>query len=45
MKKIYQAGIEARSLGHSKLANPYPYATESWAWWVGGWNDCDRGLV
>ena len=44
MKSIYAEGKESRSLENGKAANPWPYMTEAWAWWLAGWNDRDMEI-
>lgn len=40
----YTLGAAARTRKKPKAACPYPAHTRDWAWWLGGWNDCDMGL-
>ncbi len=41
----YFEGIKAREEGKSKMSVPYGYMTADWAWFLGGFNDCDLGLA
>lgn len=44
MKSIYGEGKQNRESGAGKAANPWPYMTEAWSWWLAGWNDRDMEI-
>lgn len=44
MRNTYCEGCSERQSGRGKTANPWPYMTEAWSWWLAGWNDRDMEI-